>query len=148
MTEPMIRWHPRDGSPWDLGQAMAEVGPGWWPLLRDAVGEVEDCGGTVIRVRQKISLLDIHAKCPGWTTDDQVAFRRRFQRASANICEACGGLVAPTAQVEEVGGGVFVHPRRWRAHCDACSARLRELGCDERALWMDRSGRWLPEWCF
>ncbi len=146
MTDPILRWHPRDGSPWDLGQAMCEVGPGWWPLLRDAFGEVEERGGIVTGVRQKGALLDVHAKCPGWSTDDQLALRRRYRRASASVCEACGGSLNEAAEVQDGGDGVFVRPRRWRTHCGACSARLKGLGYNERALWMDRSGRWLPEW--
>lgn len=37
-SSPPIRFHPRDDSPWDLGHGLAAVGPGWWPMVREAFG--------------------------------------------------------------------------------------------------------------
>jgi hypothetical protein len=130
--EPLIRRHPGDDSAWDLGHAYQAVGPGWWPLLRQAFAEIEAAGGEVTQVRQKIGHLDISARCKtGWLEE----LRDRYVNRSRVLCEVCGGRALP---VEEQ------LPRPTRTHCNRCAERWAELG-DERQLWMEESGVWLPE---
>lgn len=132
-SEPPIRRHPRDDSPWDLGHALEAVGPGWWPLLRDAFAEVEAADGEVIQVRQKLGYLDISARSKtGWMTD----LRDRYVNRSRVVCEVCGD---PSIPVEEL------LPRPTRTHCETCAERWSVLR-DERKLWMEAAGVWLPEW--
>jgi hypothetical protein len=86
--EPLIRRHPGDDSAWDLGHAYQAVGPGWWPLLRQAFAEIEAAGGEVTQVRQKIGHLDISARCKtGWLDE----LRDRYVNRSRVVCEVCGG---------------------------------------------------------
>lgn len=133
--EPRIRRHPSPWeSPWDLGHGLAAVGPGWWPLVRAAFLEAEEWPeASVTMVRQKHCLLDILVgPCP---REFSQGLRRRYREASRTICEACGAPAEPA-----------VMPRNTRTHCERCKNRLRELEWDERSLWMEHAGVWLPEW--
>lgn len=131
--ESSLRWHSRDGSPWDLGHALVAVGPGWWHLVREAWAEVEANGGEVTQVRQKVGFLDISARGPaGWLED----VRNRYIARSRTVCEVCGNDAVPVDEVV---------PRPTRTHCDRCAKRWDELG-DERALWMEAARVWLPKW--
>lgn len=139
MEEPEIRFHSRrDASPYDLGHALAEVGPGWWPLLRQAYADVARTpGAMVMLVRQKVCFLDILVVGLGGNPQSK-AFRQRYRRLSARVCEVCGGPAVPVT--ERI-------PRPTRTHCDVCAAQWRtEHDGDERRLWMEHAGRWLPEW--
>ena len=131
--EPPIRRHPRDGSAWDLGHAFQAVGPGWWPLLRQALAEVEAAGGEVTKVKQKFGHLHISARSEtGWMVD----LLDRYLNASRVVCEVCGGPAVPAEEVL---------PRPTRTQCDRCAERWAELR-SERELWMEAAGVWLPEW--
>lgn len=137
-TDPQIRFHSRDGTPWDLGHGLAAVGPGWWPLVRAAFAEAETEGAIVAQVRQKACVLDVlvHPHPRGYEAAAEI--RVGYQRLSACVCEACGGPAVPVADRPT---------RETRTHCDPCAARWAELRWDERALWMERAGgAWLPEW--
>lgn len=134
MSDPELRFHPRDDSPFYLGHGLAAVGPGWWALVRLAFAEVEARGCVVERVRQKLCLLDVLARQIGGA-EESLALRDRFLERSRYVCEVCGGP-APAA----------VMPRDTRTHCSTCASRWQELGWGERALWMEHAGVWLPEW--
>ncbi len=132
--------HP-DGTPWHLGRALSAIGPGWWGLLRMVYSAVaESPGVSVIDVRQKAARLVI-SLAPHSGVGRVYRVAADATRESAEICEACAASVPP------VENG---RPRS-RTHCARCIVRLGELvgehrGGAERRLWMECSGRWLPEW--
>lgn len=132
--EPEIRRHPGGDTPRDLAHAYAAVGPGWWPLVRGAFADA--AGGAIERVRQKHGWLDVAVRHPAGRHAGQEV-RERYRALSQRVCEACGGPAVPT--VERI-------PRPTRTHCETCEERWDELLGDERALWIDRAGCWLPEW--
>ena len=134
-----IRFHPRDDETlWDLGHGLAAVGPGWWPLVKHAFRRAEEMGAEIYDVRQKIAYLrisiDVRKEHGG--REESSRLQEQYRLRSSRICEVCGG---PAVPVEER------IPRPTRTHCDDCHERYMELP-DERSLWMERAGVWLPEW--
>lgn len=110
---------------------MQAVGPGWWDLLRDAFAEAEARNSVVYGVEQKFGTLRVTARGPsGWLTE----LEARCEAASAITCEVCGGP-ATTSRGPTI-----------RTHCQDCAQRWRDLHWDERELWMEAAGIWLPEW--
>lgn len=110
---------------------MQAVGPGWWDLLAEAFAEVEKAHGRVYDLTQKAGTLRIRARGPGGWLGELAA---RYEAASATVCEVCGGPATTNS------GPTL------RTHCPECAARWKALEFDDRALWMNVAGRWLPEW--
>ena len=132
-SNPTIRFHSGDCSPYDLGHGLAAVGPGWWRMVRDVFDRAGRGQFEVHQVRQSHCLLDVIVRHPeGVDRADEI--REHYRSRSARICDVCGGPAVPAAELI---------PRPTRTHCTTCARRWVEL-IDERSLWIERAGVWLP----
>lgn len=143
LLDESLEW-PRElwqrGGAWRLGHGMCVLGPGWWPLVRQAFAAVaETPGAVVVDVRQKCAVLEVRlAHLDPGTQARLDALAASLTRASRERCEACGAAVPPVTPLRAP----------WRNHCPACHARYAALaggGRSERRLWEERAGRaWPP----
>jgi hypothetical protein len=140
LLDETIAW-PREqwqtGAAWRLGHGLTSVGPGWHALVRDAFAAVaETPGATVVTVRQKCGILEVHVH-----HEDSTVYRQLQSRidaitdASRRQCEGCGSTMPETPP------GVSL----WRKHCAECTQIVSQGGPRrERHLSETHSGRRWP----
>lgn len=116
-----------------LPEALHEVGPGWAPLVHELFEMASEVSGTrVTRVGQESGHFDAALLHPDGMEKTREVFGKRLadlRERSRHVCEGCGA-----------GGSVSKDAPR-RTHCTSCRIRWQELGCIDRALWMERSGQ-------
>jgi hypothetical protein len=108
-----------DAPGYTLEEALASVGAGWWPLVRDGMAAAARADARVVQVKEKFGVLRLHAHSPddtplapqAWAAlrDVLVAVEARSKRA----CERCGAEAPAGPRRSPTAGWI-------KTVCDAC----------------------------
>lgn len=122
----MIRPHflpavclPPDAPGYTLEEALASVGAGWWPLVREGMAAAARAGAQVVQVKEKFGGVRIYAHSPdtmpfppmAWAALREVLIA--VTDRSEHTCERCGAEAPAGPRGSSTAGWI-------KTVCDAC----------------------------